>query len=146
MQEREQEEVVGAHGSCVHSRQFANVYHIFFGTDARTVRPYMHSNGLLHQAYYTVVRTASCKEREQEETVGTHGSCVRSRHFTQNTPLSDGQSCPNVPFIQGKCVSLHVEMSTHNRDKSAQNLQSRPVSAINRREKSYINTTSYERL
>gem|GEM_PF-5671351 len=86
------------------------------------------------------------QEREQEETVGMHGSCVRSRHFTQNTPLSDCQSCPNVSFIQGKCVSLHVEMSTHNRGKSAQNLQSRPASAINRREKSYINTTSYERL
>ena len=86
------------------------------------------------------------QEREQEETVGTRGSCVHSRHFTQNTPLSNCQSCPNVSFIQGKCVSLHVEMPTHNRGKSAQNLQSRPASAINRREKSYINTTSYERL
>ena len=135
---------VGTHGPCVRSNDKPNP--VVLG-NGRMDRASLHAfkrfttSGILHGSTDCIMQ-----EREQEETVGTHGSCVRSRHFTQNTPLSDGQSCPDVPFIQGKCVSLHVEMPTHNRGKSAQNLQSRSASAINRREKSYINTTSYERL
>ena len=135
---------VGTHGSCVRSpKQPDWVCHLSGRTDRASLHAFKRftTSGILHGSTDCIMQ-----EREQEETGGTHGSCVRSRHFTQNTPLSDGQSCPDVPFIQGKCVSLHVEMSTHNCDKSAQNLQSRPASAINRREKSYINTTSYERL
>ena len=135
---------VGTHGPCVRSNDKPNP--VVLG-NGRMDRASLHTfkrfatSSILKGCSYGIML-----EREQAEPVGTHGPCVRSRHFTQNTPLSDCQSCPNVPFIQGKCVSLHVEMSTHNRGKSAQNLQSRPASAINWWEKSYINTTSYERL
>ena len=52
------------------SAQMTNPIRLFFGTDARTVRPYMHSNGSLHQAYYTVVRTASCKNESKKKLQG----------------------------------------------------------------------------